>query len=53
MLTSNWLTAKDVLRVNAFKYANKIGIKDLNKSYTFKEWNERSCRLANALPTWA
>jgi len=49
MLTSNWLTAKDVLRVNAFKYANKIGIKDLNKSYTFKEWNERSCRLANAL----
>jgi fatty-acyl-CoA synthase len=49
MLTSNWLTAKDVLRVNAFKYANKVGIKDLNKSYTFKEWNERSCRLANAL----
>jgi fatty-acyl-CoA synthase len=49
MLTSNWLTAKDVLRVNASKYANKIGIKDLNKEYTFKQWNERSCRLANAL----
>ena len=49
MLTSNWLTAKDVLRVNAFKYANKVGIKDLNKSYTFKQWNERSCRLANGL----
>jgi fatty-acyl-CoA synthase len=49
MLSSNWLTAKDVLRVNAFKYAAKVGIKDLNKSYTFKEWNERSCRLANAL----
>ncbi|MCS7280935.1 MAG: AMP-binding protein [Desulfobacterota bacterium] len=44
-----WLTAKDVLRVNAFKWPNKIGIKDLNKQYTFKEWNERACRLANAL----
>jgi acyl-CoA synthetase (AMP-forming)/AMP-acid ligase II len=49
MLKGQWLTAKDVLRVNAFKYANKVGIKDLNKSYTFKEWNERTCRLANAL----
>lgn len=44
-----WLTAKDVLRVNAFKWPNKIGLKDLNKQYTFKEWNERACRLANAL----
>ena len=44
-----WLTAKDVLRVNAYKWPNKIGIKDLNKQYTFKEWNERACRLANAL----
>jgi acyl-CoA synthetase (AMP-forming)/AMP-acid ligase II len=49
MLSNNWLTAKDVLRVNAFKWPTKVGIKDLNKSYTFKEWNERSCRLANAL----
>jgi fatty-acyl-CoA synthase len=45
----HWLTAKDVLRVNAGKWPNKIGAKDLYKSYTFKEWNERSCRLANAL----
>jgi fatty-acyl-CoA synthase len=44
-----WLTAKDVLRVNAFKWPDKIGIKDLYKEYTFKQWNERSCRLANAL----
>lgn len=44
-----WMTAKDVLRVNAFKWPNKIGIKDLYKSYTFKQWDERSCRLANAL----
>jgi acyl-CoA synthetase (AMP-forming)/AMP-acid ligase II len=44
-----WMTAKDVLRVNAFKYPDKVGAKDLNKSFTFKEWNERSCRLASAL----
>jgi fatty-acyl-CoA synthase len=44
-----WMTVKDVLRVNAFKWPNKIGAKDLYKSYTFKEWDERSCRLANAL----
>ncbi len=44
-----WMTAKDVLRVNASKWPNKIGAKDLYKSYTFKQWNERSCRLANAL----
>jgi fatty-acyl-CoA synthase len=49
MLKGQWLTAKDVLRVNAFKYPNKVGIKDLTKSYTFREWNERTCRLANAL----
>ena len=27
----------------------RSGSKDLNKAYTFQEWNERSCRLANAL----
>jgi len=49
MAQNRWLTAKDVLRVNAFKWADKIGVKDLNKSFTFREWNQRSCRLANAL----
>lgn len=49
MSLNRWLTAKDVLRANAVKWANKTGVKDLNKSFTFKEWNERSCRLANAL----
>jgi fatty-acyl-CoA synthase len=43
------MTAKDILKVNAFKWPNKIGIKDLYRSYTFREWNERACRLANAL----
>jgi fatty-acyl-CoA synthase len=44
-----WLTAKDVLEVNAFKWPDKVAVKDLNKAYSFREWNERSCRLANAL----
>ena len=36
MVQNRWLTAKDVLRVNAFVHANKTGVKDLNKSFTFK-----------------
>ena len=31
------------------KWPNKIGAKDLYREFTFKQWNERSCRLANAL----
>ena len=49
MKSDFWLTAKEVLRVNASKWPNKVGAKDLYKEFTFKEWNERSCRLANAL----
>lgn len=49
MKNGHWMTAKDVLRVNAFKWPDKVGIKDLYKAYTFKQWNERACRLANAL----
>jgi acyl-CoA synthetase (AMP-forming)/AMP-acid ligase II len=49
MKFGHWMTAKDVVKVNAFKWPDKIGIKDLNKAYTFKKWDERSCRLANAL----
>ena len=46
-----WMTAKEVLRLNAVKWPNKIGVKDLYKEYTFTQWNERACRLANALST--
>lgn len=49
MKLGSWLTAKDVVRVNALKYPDKVGAKDLNKAFTFREWNDRSCRLANAL----
>ncbi|HBL23179.1 MAG TPA: long-chain fatty acid--CoA ligase, partial [Deltaproteobacteria bacterium] len=49
MKNGHWMTAKDVLRIQAFKYPDKIGAKDLYKAFTFKQWNERTCRLANAL----
>ncbi|OPY83045.1 MAG: Long-chain-fatty-acid--CoA ligase FadD13 [Syntrophorhabdus sp. PtaU1.Bin153] len=49
MKLGRWMTAKEVLRVNANKWPAKVGAKDLNKAFTFKEWNDRSCRLANAL----
>lgn len=49
MKNGRWMTAKDVLTANASKWPDKIGAKDLYKAYTFREWNERSCRLANAL----
>ena len=49
MKYGHWMTAKDVLRVNAMKWPGKTGIKDLHKAYTFEEWNERACRLANGL----
>jgi fatty-acyl-CoA synthase len=44
-----WPNAADVLRNNAYLYPDKMGAKDLNRSLTFKEWNERANRLANAL----
>src|SRR5512139_1007718 len=44
-----WMTAKEVLRANAAKWPNKVGSKDLYREFTFKEWNDRACRLANAL----
>jgi acyl-CoA synthetase (AMP-forming)/AMP-acid ligase II len=47
-----WMTAKEVLRVNAIKWPNKVAIKDLYKSYTFKQLDGRACRLANALTGW-
>lgn len=34
---------------NARLFPNKIGARDLTRSMTFREWNERACRLANGL----
>jgi fatty-acyl-CoA synthase len=44
-----WLNAGDMLRNNAYLHPDKMGAKDLSRSLTFKEWNDRANRLANAL----
>lgn len=49
MAVSKWMHIGTVLRVNALNYPDKLGCQDKNKSFTFKEWNERSCRLSGAL----
>ena len=38
-----------MLSVHARLSPDRIGARDLDRSMTFAQWNERSCRLANAL----
>src|ERR1700674_1374067 len=38
-----------MLSVHARLQPNRVGARDLERSMTFTQWNERSCRLANAL----
>ena len=38
-----------MLAVHARLHGGRMGARDLVRSMTFREWNERSCRLANAL----
>jgi fatty-acyl-CoA synthase len=49
MTASKWMHTGTVLKMNAINYPEKLGCQDKNNSFTFKQWNERSCRLANAL----
>ncbi len=39
----------DVLAMHARMFPDKVGARDLERAMTFREWNDRSCRLANAL----
>jgi fatty-acyl-CoA synthase len=39
----------EVLRHNARILPDKIGARDLERAMTFRQWNARACRLANAL----
>ncbi len=43
------LTAGETLAAQARLQPNRIGARDLERAMTFRAWNERSCRLANAL----
>ncbi len=46
---SKWMHVGEVLKMAAYLYPDKMGAKDLNRSMTFKEWNERCNKLANGL----
>jgi acyl-CoA synthetase (AMP-forming)/AMP-acid ligase II len=48
-LRSRWPTVGVVLKMHARHFPDQLGCQDKYKSFTFKEWNERACRLANAL----
>jgi fatty-acyl-CoA synthase len=43
------LSLGEALRVNAHVFPDRLGARDLARSMTFREWNIRACRLANAL----
>jgi len=44
-----WMHVGEVLKMAAYLYPDKMGAKDLNRAITFKQWNERCNKLANAL----
>src|SRR6516164_947563 len=39
----------EIVAMNAYLSPEKEGARDLTRSLTFREWNDRSCKLANAL----
>jgi fatty-acyl-CoA synthase len=49
MTVSKWLPVGTILKMMATHYPDKEGAADKYRRMTFKQWNERSCRLANAL----
>ncbi|MCK5552359.1 MAG: AMP-binding protein [Deltaproteobacteria bacterium] len=49
MLQSKWLHVGDVVKLHAINIPDKVAIKDEFRQATFKEWDERANRLANAL----
>jgi acyl-CoA synthetase (AMP-forming)/AMP-acid ligase II len=43
------LNVAQVLTQHAAKLPDKIAVQDLTRAMTYAQWNERACRLANAL----
>ncbi len=39
----------EIIAMYARLFPDKLGGRDLTRSMTFRQWNDRSCRLANAL----
>ena len=46
-MKSKWMDT--VLKMNAVNYPDKVGWQDKTQAFSFQQWKERSCRLANAL----
>lgn len=46
---NDFLQMGQMLAVHARLSPAKIGVRDLERALTYKEWNTRACRLANAL----
>lgn len=49
MTTSKWMHVGTVLKMNALNFPEKLGWQDKLNAFSFKAWNERSCRVANGL----
>ena len=49
MTTSKWMHVGTVLKMNAANYPDKLGWQDKRIEYTYKQWNDRACRVANGL----
>jgi fatty-acyl-CoA synthase len=48
-LMQDVLTLGEVLTAQARLQPDKIGVRDLDRALSFRLWNQRACRLANAL----
>ena len=46
---NNWSHVGTLVKMNAINYPDKLGWQDTTKEFTFRQWNERSCRFANGL----
>lgn len=49
MTVSKWIHMGTILSRQADQYPDKLGCEDKNRAFSFQEWNNRSCRLANGL----
>jgi fatty-acyl-CoA synthase len=49
MTVSKWVHMGTLLSQQARQYPDRLGCQDKFKDFTFAQWNERSCRLGNAL----
>jgi fatty-acyl-CoA synthase len=49
MTTSKWIHMGTILSQHARHFPDRLGCQDKKRDFTFREWNDRSCRLANGL----